>query len=513
MKFNKILAGLFSLGLILSPMCVYADESSVVAQNEDGTQTYTDYTSAWNAAQEGTKIVMTSDWDIGDRLVILEGKTVTIEMNGYKINRNLYDEIDDGEVIYLNKNSTLTLTGNNCPNKEIEFKGYNRSYKQTDLSLTCGGMVTGGASKSGAGGIHMKSGTTVNLENVAIAGNSSFAESTGGGGINMNNSDCTLNMKRSMVAYNYGYYGAGIYTDGENAYINMSESSQVANNCAIYGGGGFYLDQDAAYIMLDSYSKILNNRSVNCGGGIEANYPYFQIVSNDSTGEIDGNTSMGMGAGIFVDNTSRYGTYSKIKNITFYSNYSDSKGGAIYDTQDNLTIENCTFEENRAKKGGAIFLNKTLDISNSTITNNKATEQGGGVFVDNYEDMNVSGTMIIENNTSGDDSKDDVFLESGFMWVYAFVSGTPEAGSRIGIRSSDERKVATKQTENNGSFFSDEDGYILKYSLGSIYKASGSTGSVFGSGNTMIAVSVMAGIVVVGVICLVIHKKKNHEEA
>ena len=511
MKLRKMGASLLSLGLILSPMCVYAQDT-IVAQSEDGTQTYTDYTSAWNAALDGTKIVMTSDWDISDRLIVSEGKTVTIEMNGYKINRNLSESESDGETIYIDENSTLTLTGNNCPDKEIEFKGYDESSDKKNLSLNCGGMVTGGYSSNGAGGIHMKEGTTLNLENVAVAGNKSVTDTTGGGGIDMYNDECTLNMQKSKIAYNFAHYGGGIYTDGENDYINMSQSSQVANNYASVSGGGIYSDQDATYITLDSYSKVLSNKSETSGGGIYAHYPYIQVLSNDSTGEISGNTSE-IGGGMSFDYTSRYSTYSKVKNILFTSNVSDSMGGAIYNDQDNVTIENCTFKENKSVKGGAIYLNETLDIANSTITNNEATEEGGGVYTFCRYDLNISGVMIVENNTRADGSKDDVFLGSGIFWVYAFVSGTPEAGSRIGIRCSDERKIATNQHEDTGSFFLDEDGYVLKYSLNSILKASGSTGSVFGNGNTMIAVSVMAGIVFVGVICLVIHKKKNHGEA
>ena len=51
MKCRKILASLFSLGLVLSPMCVHADDTVVAESYSNGSiKTYSDYQSAWIAA-------------------------------------------------------------------------------------------------------------------------------------------------------------------------------------------------------------------------------------------------------------------------------------------------------------------------------------------------------------------------------------------------------------------------------------------------------------------------------
>jgi hypothetical protein len=82
MRLKKILFSILSLGLILSPMSIQADEIVAVASDNSA---YTSYKGAWAAAKTGLKITMMQDWNIEDRLVVDENQNVTIEMNGYKI--------------------------------------------------------------------------------------------------------------------------------------------------------------------------------------------------------------------------------------------------------------------------------------------------------------------------------------------------------------------------------------------------------------------------------------------
>jgi predicted outer membrane repeat protein len=54
-------------------------------------------------------------------------------------------------------------------------------------------------------------------------------------------------------------------------------------------------------------------------------------------------------------------------------NGSGSYGGAIYNESDNLTIKNCTFKNNTATNGGAIFNLGTITEKGKTYQNNTAT--------------------------------------------------------------------------------------------------------------------------------------------
>lgn len=507
MKLKKILFSILSLGLILNPMSIQADEIVAIASDNSA---YTSYKGAWAAAKTGLKITMMQDWNIEDRLVVDENQNVTIEMNGYKINRNLDAKSEmDGEVIYLDENSTLTLTGNNYKDTQINFKGFNNSNNLSDVNLTSGGLVTGGASWNGAGGIHMKESSKLYLENVAIAGNYS-SNRKNGGGINMNNDNCEVHMTNAIIGYNYAENGAGIYVAGENEQIVMDASS-ICSNWSSRDGGGICSNKDATYVTMTNGSSIKDNVSTGYGGGIYFCNPYCQVRSPDKTAEISGNHGSKGGGGIYFSSSSR-GDTQIVENVAFDSNQSGTSGGAIYAAQNNLTIENCTFTKNRAKYGcgGAIFIyGKKIKVDNCTVQENVASNTGGGIGVQNTYDLYLSGKTIVENNTREDGSKDNVFLEKT-LWTQAYVSGTPTSESRVGIRCDNERKVGIDQTEDNGTFFSDEDNYKITYKNGELYKESGTVlGSIFGNANLGIAVVVMVGIAAIGVVTLVINKKKN----
>ena len=512
MKLKRIFASLLSLGFILSPMSVYA-EDDIVAVAEDNTA-YTSYQNAWNAAKSGLKIYMMQDWNLEDRLVVEENQNVTIEMNGCKINRNLGTDYEfGGEVIYLDENSTLTLTGNKYKNTEFSYKGYNRTWQPSDETLTSGGLVTGGASEDGAGGIHMKEGSKLYLENVAIAGNASTLIKNNGGAINVNNDDCEVHMTNAILGYNSASRGGGIFVDGENTIITM-DASTICNNYSSMEGGGIYSNDDATYVTMTNGSTIDYNRSSEDGGGIYFDNPYCQVRSPDNTAVISNNYSYEDGGGVGYGEAIR-GDTQIIEGVTFDSNTSEYSGGAIYADQKRLTFKDCVFTKNSAQaSGGAVYVDASnVNFSNCTMQENSASDNGGGIYVAGSFDIYVSGKMIVENNTRSDGSKDDIYLDTNWPQK-AYVSGTPDVGSSVGIRCASEQKVGIDQTEDNGSFFADEDGFKISYDDGKLYKESGSVlGSIFGNANLGAAVVVIIGIVAVGAVALIVSKRKNHVEA
>ena len=543
MNLKKVLACLISLMLVMNPICVYADENDIVAQSEDGTQTYTDYTSAWNAAQDGTKIVMTSDWNLSDRLVVSEGKTATIEMNGHKISRNLETSTKiGGEVIYVDKNATLNLNGNNEPETSFFFYGYDDLGYYVYEWLTTGGLVTGGASGDGAGGIHMKKGSTVNLDHVAVAGNLSgtTSQSSNGGGIYLSK-DCVLNMKNSYVGFNKSYDGGGIYVSDTNVIINM-EQSEILYNYAVNNGGGINSYEDATYVCMNKNSKIIGNVARKLGGGVYFSNPYCQITSGDGLAEINENESRQKGGAVYFELSVR-GNTAQVNKITFNSNSSADNGGAIYVGQSKVRIDDCKFNKNSGKSGGAIYVGMSAYITNCTFENNRASEQGGaiadfvsdttidnctimnnhadaeggGVYVNQKYDISLSGKVVIKDNKRGGDYPDDLMLQK--TWAYtAYVKGEVKDGSSVGIRTGDngETKIGKDITSDCSQYFflNDSGNYYISYENGTLHKRSCSlVGSIFGNENLGASVLVMAGICVVGGIALFMNKKRNREEA
>ena len=523
MKLKKVLGCVLSLGLLLSPISVHAEveqDAGYVAYAIEGNRVFTSIEEAWNMAKQGRyEVYLNKDWNIDWRLIMYSGDNATLNLNGHSITRQLSDAIDDGEVIYMNENSSLTLNGGE--NRTFKVSNYEYGSKVGYIGVETGGVITGGMSTNGAGGIHMKANCTLTLNHVGVVGNYADGQYfSHGGAIQMDGNKCTLNMNEgSMISYNTGYYGGGVLIDGEDGVVNMS-ASEISNNYSSEDGGGIYSLEDATYITLDKGSKISDNRAKK-GGGIYFKRSYAHINSNDSTGKISSNFVSGdsshttpygggicFGAAIFSDDI------ATVKNITLENNTAsqeyDSKGGAIYTDLANIEIENCTFKNNKAKQGGAIYiLEDGISFKDCTITNNSASDQGGAIFVNSVYDISISGKMVVKDNTKGDGNTSNIYLENG-TFTRAYVSGTPDSGSEVGLTGDGDCKVGIKQSSDNGSFFVDNpSSYHLQYDDGKLYQKKGATtSSIFGNGNIGIACVVVVGVVLIG---FVVYKKKKVE--
>ena len=545
MKLKNVVASLAVGVLAFSPMHVYADDT-VYATDANGTN-YTSIEDAWNAACSGVEITMQQDWMTSDRLIVGDSQNVTIEMNGHKIDRNLWvDYVSDGEVIYLSENSTLTLNGNKAPNTQFTFWGADNEEEGIQITTTNGGIITGGQSTNGAGGVHMKANSTLNINNVGIVGNTagSASEHEEGGGVNMNNDNCTIHMtNNAQISHNCAKNGAGVYVDGQNCVIEMN-NSKMYNNYAYGNGGAIYSNRDATYVNMSNGSKITTNSSRGLGGAIYFDNDYCQIKSVDTTSSISNNYAYNDGGAIYMASSGE-GDNRVIQNVTFESNQAEKgKGGAIYCNLDNFNIDGCIFKSNTTQNGGALYLdgdnitvsnckitenradnegggiynNNANTISNCTITNNSCGNEGGGIYEVEDEDITLSGKCTINNNKRGDKKKldqgsnDDLFLEN--TWLHtAYIKGEVSTDSNVGIRtaSDDEVQIGTDiSSDCSSAFFLNDSGeYHVSYESSKLYKRTGLTGSIFGNGNVMMIGGICAVIIVAGVVAIIIKKKKS----
>ncbi len=226
-----------------------------------------------------------------------------------------------------------------------------------------------------------------NISDTKITNNSSTYY---GGGIGLSGSGVTLNLSGGEVSnniskrekkdswYNFGQ-GGGIYN--KNATLNI-KNTEIKHNKAPEGGG-IFITNDAKVNI--SEAKITENTST-VGGGI-----YSSLVKNDTVinkTEIRKNTSEKMGGGVFLFGYKGYG-YSNLK-------LSESK-----------------INENTANNGGGIYLyGSSANIDKSEITNNKASQYGGGIYK-NKSDQNLN---ITGSNFKGNSAIDGggIFTEDHF---------------------------------------------------------------------------------------------------
>ena len=606
MNVNKIIASLASLMLVLSPMQVYA-EDTVYATDNNGNN-YASIESAWSAANNGTAITLQTDWNLGSRLVLNEGATATVELNGHKISRDLSESQSNGEVLCVNANATLTLTGLNSSDTEFTLTGSEYTYSDwtglssadKDFTYKAGGLITGGKSTNGGGGIHVKKNSTLNLNNVIVGGNraeDSWRNCGEGGGICADGDNTTLNLTNAYVVCNFADIdGGGIYSNSENSKMNIVNShidrnsacgssytrerngggiyvnqnatevslvnTEVTNNTAKNNGGGIYIDDEDVKITLDgshvnsnavylaegggggifvndtnstiemkNSSTINENFAYQHGGGIYFNYSYFTLKALDDTeNAISNNEADEHGAGIYICSNIKNTNSGEISGITMDSNYSTyfkeyyddnslsskSRGGAIYVDQENITIKNCTLTHNSAMEGSAIYVNNDdCVLEDCTITDNNSNNHLGAVTIDNMCDITLNGKMIIKKNqeltTKYWGIYCDLVVKEG-DYVDSYIKGNLSKDASVGLYLDKARTIVKEQASDTISrFYSDTSNYYLEYDSGdqSISSVASSSSSIFGDGNTIIAGCVMGGIVAIGIVALVINKKKN----
>ncbi|MBO4901498.1 MAG: chitobiase/beta-hexosaminidase C-terminal domain-containing protein [Lachnospiraceae bacterium] len=322
---------------------------------------------SWNAA---------GDEDFNRRLFVSAKSSVTLNMHGFVFNRNnAYKGKDkyNGELILVDKGASLVVNGGteeerNHVYKEIALYNTNNPSgdKASDRGTFKGGLLTGGCSCDGAGGIHARANTTVILNDVTIAGCGQTRYGKGGG-IWMwdDNARLVLNNSRVTGCYASSYGGGICIMDDDQITIELNNSS-VDHNYAGNRGGGIYTDGEKCHVIGRNGAEVCYNNSGDYGGGVCV---------------WDANTAV---SGLIIHNNST------------------QDGGGVYTDDVSITLSNLTIKQNYSSRngGGAFIYNNKNTISGCEITNNTAAEYGGGVYVRKNvrEGFVVSGKTIVRNN-------------------------------------------------------------------------------------------------------------------
>ncbi|MBN83318.1 MAG: hypothetical protein CMJ70_24560, partial [Planctomycetaceae bacterium] len=336
----------------------------------------------------------------------------------------------------------------------IDANGIDRAFQVLDgVSATLRDLaVTGGAvTGSSEGGAIYNSGSLL-AQGVRLFGN--LSASAGGAVFNTSAGDATLDA--SVVTQNQAFDGGGVYNN-DNAILTI-RNSEVNENISGNDGGGVYNDLDGEVVLTNS--DVIGNAAVGQGGGIYNNDAADLTVKNS---RFSVNTSED-GAGLFnelagdvaIDNTTFTANiasgdggaiYNDDGNVSsgrtiYSSNTAASTGGAIYNTSNGdvtllsdtltlnsapvrggainnyglLTISNAGVTHNTSRDGGAIATARNLDMANSVVSYNDATNDGGGVYNDESGVVVTTETNFI-GNTAGDDGGAFSNVDSGVVSI------------------------------------------------------------------------------------------------
>ena len=259
------------------------------------------------------------DIALGSVMCVGGANTITIDLNGHTLSRNLSDPDDYGSVIRVEEGGTLTVkdsSGNNSGKisggKSTNGGGINNhgtlyfqggtitgcsatngggifnapsTVDATPATLTMtGGVIDGCSAVTGGGGIYNYAGSTVTIDGGIIDGCSA---NNSGGIYNAGTMTFSSGEVRNCAATLYVCGGIG--NDGN---LTISGGT-ISGNRSAWGGGGVLNNENATLTMTGG--RITGNHSNTYGGGGVYNYGTLNMSGNPV---ISGNTSTANG----VDN-------------------------------------------------------------------------------------------------------------------------------------------------------------------------------------------------------------------
>mgnify|MGYP001851528227 CR=1 FL=1 len=230
-----------------------------------------------------------------------------------------------------------------------------------------------------------------------IAGNEA---SYAGGGV-YTYGDFTMS-GNAQICGNMSRYGGGVYLDGSDMIINNAAAVNHNTTTASGNGGGIYMMRNATLTMNNDsaicYNSVLNSLGngggVNIGGGSNS-----KITLNDNA-SISHNTAPA-GGGVYMSYGTLYLKSGKISENQATGHNAGGfsyGGGAICVVMGRCYITGGEICNNKSGSigGGIQGWGYAVEISGGTITGNSATDNGGGVYLEN--------SLIIKGGYFGENS-------------------------------------------------------------------------------------------------------------
>lgn len=385
--------------------------NSYIKKNKDKTiriEMVTD----WNAAETGRRD------DFNKTLVIPSGANVTLDMHGHVFNRdNAWSDnsSSSGEVIQVEDGASLVINGSSNAYEDVVqhssvpvYTSTSKGSKATGRITTYGGTLMGGVCTYGSGGLYIKSGCKVTLNNVTLAGccsRSKILTNNGyGGGVCIYGEDSKLILNDSLITGCMADdYGGGICVYDKTITSIELNNSNIDKNYATNKGGGICLTAEKSHINGTGESYIRNNECGGDGGGI-----YLDMQNESVSGVIVSGNKATNGAGVYMIGGAGWVIDSAqvLTDVKVKDNTASERGGGIYVHANVLTLSTCEITNNVAKvSGGGVYINESVknafNIKGATIIkNNDGIYMGDNLYV---SDNNPENTRIMFNLTKGAD--------------------------------------------------------------------------------------------------------------
>lgn len=381
----KVRKGVFGAVLLL---CATLCMTNVTALADDGTHTHpicgTTHTDIGDHTGECADVVWTA-WDGTSDIDYGDDNTAYVYLSG-NAERSEQFAVKDGKTLYLCLNGySITRTSDSTD----AFDAVIRVYGDAQLVLCdCkgSGTITHSADVYGRG--------------VRLGDSSSTGDFIMYGG--------EISGNRIDISAHSAAAGDGAGVESQQSDFTMY-GGKITNNHVIKGsnneGGGVNMHTGGTFTMYGG--EISGNACSDTGGGVISAGTYLKLYG----GTISNNTADKRGGGVFTNMT-----LTIADGITITGNKSE-QGGGIYTYDEDITINGGNITGNTATYGGGVYhigdyrTCDTLTISGSaTITGNTATD-GGGVYVESGKNtsnwnkgqgaLQINGGSITNNTATG----------------------------------------------------------------------------------------------------------------
>ena len=447
-------------------------------------ETYEDPGTAWDAAvkyaetYQRAEILLGSDYSHDRQLIIYKDRNVTLDLNGHYVCRTRNGSMkNDGEVFYVGENATFTVLDSNPDS---------RGYDGVE-----GGVIAGGASGNGAGGVHVSNNATFNMFGGTIY--KCITDEDGGGiylksNSKLNMKDCRIYFCQTIDSFDE-CHGGGIYAEKVSCTINLE--NVTFQDC--------YSEDDGGALYINDYD---GNAKVDC------------TVKNCL---FIGNKCENFGGAVYIFGYNTESTY-KFIDCTFRNNKCYDNGGGLYINgggikgQNPILIEGCIINSNNASDyGSGLFAGRNgVVIMDSTITDNSAGSSGA-VYVHENHTISLAGKVIIKDNTAeyngANLNLDDTnSIEKNTLFACAGLTEGSEVyfyrGDRGGV------PVAKNIPEYQLKYFHPEHGTMKFIEEGEV-ETPVVTASLFSNGSALILGILGAAAAAAVIIAVIVKKRKG----
>ena len=313
----------------------------------------------WQFARNACVVIMGSDPATGSKSVF-----------------NMYGGVIEkcSRAVMVNKEATFNMSSGEIRNCVSMNDGVGLYADNSTINIT-GGIISGCEGRWG-GGLYATNSSKITITGGTISG--CTAAENGGGLYATNSSKITIS--GGTISGCTGELGCGLYATNSS---EITISGGTISGCTGLRGGGLYADNSTVTITGGTISRC----------------------------------EVGAGGGLFATNSSkitiRGGTISECS-----TTLDSGKGGGLYAENSTITISGGTIENNEAARGGGVALtNSTVTdeepIRNWMVVGNKAYKTGGGIWLGEKVEWDISDrTKQIYNNQAIEQGA-DIFLEGG----------------------------------------------------------------------------------------------------